>query len=124
METQVKSRLTTNAILGAVATYYNIPISTILSKTRKDRVVQPRQMVHYLSKKFKTDCLQDIAEATGLTNHATICHSFKTVNQQRGLYAAKQTDITQVILILRKQGYNVPVVRARESERVDKRSRI
>ena len=108
METLTQNRLSTNAILTATAEYYQLPISRILSKTRKRGVVVPRQMVHYLAKRYKTDTMEEIALATGLTNHATVIYSANLISQEKRLYPDKLTDIKQIIKILRSQGYNVP----------------
>ena len=106
METRQSKRPSTDTILSAVSTYHGLPIRDVISKTRKRRIVQARQMVHYLAVRLQTDSLTDIARSTGLVNHATIIHSSRTVQQERDLYQDKENEVRDILKNLTDMGYD------------------
>jgi hypothetical protein len=73
-------------IIWATSRVYGRPISYILQHTRKREVLKPRQVIQYLSKVYTSSTLREIAEATGLKNHATIINSIKKMEFEYGVY--------------------------------------
>ena len=60
--------------------YFDIPIETMKSKTRKREIVQCRQLAMYFSKQMTKNSLAMIGKHCGNKDHATVLHACKTVN--------------------------------------------
>jgi chromosomal replication initiator protein len=67
-------------IQKVVSDYFNIPVDTINSKTRKREIVQARQIAMYFSKKFTKSSLATIGIHCGNKDHATVLHACRTIN--------------------------------------------
>ena len=67
-------------IQKVVCDYFNIPIETMKSKTRKREIVQCRQLAMYFSKQMTKNSLAMIGKYCGNKDHATVLHACKTVN--------------------------------------------
>ena len=67
-------------IQKVVCDYFDIPIETMKSKTRKREIVQCRQLAMYFSKQMTKNSLAMIGKYCGDKDHATVLHACKTVN--------------------------------------------
>ena len=67
-------------IQKVVCDYFNIPIETMKSKTRKREIVQCRQLAMFFSKQMTKNSLAMIGKYCGNKDHATVLHACKTVN--------------------------------------------
>ena len=67
-------------IQKVVCDYFDIPIETMKSKTRKREIVQCRQLAMFFSKQMTKDSLAMIGKHCGNKDHATVLHACKTVN--------------------------------------------
>jgi chromosomal replication initiator protein len=67
-------------IQKVVCDYFDIPIETMKSKTRKREIVQCRQLAMYFSKQMTKSSLAMIGKHCGNKDHATVLHACKTVN--------------------------------------------
>ncbi len=67
-------------IQKVVCDYFDIPIETMKSKTRKREIVQCRQLAMYFSKQMTKNSLAMIGKYCGNKDHATVLHACKTVN--------------------------------------------
>jgi chromosomal replication initiator protein len=67
-------------IQKVVCDYFDIPIETMKSKTRKREIVQCRQLAMYFSKQMTKSSLAMIGKYCGNKDHATVLHACKTVN--------------------------------------------
>jgi chromosomal replication initiator protein len=63
-----------------VCDYFDIPVDSINSKTRKRDIVQARQLAMYYSKKHTKASLATIGLHCGNKDHATVLHACRTVN--------------------------------------------
>jgi chromosomal replication initiator protein len=63
-----------------VSNYFNIPMETMHSKTRKREIVQARQIAMYFSKSMTKSSLTTIGFQIGGKDHATVLHACKTIN--------------------------------------------
>tara|TARA_R110000868_G_scaffold150976_6_gene374580 strand:- start:86 stop:490 length:405 start_codon:yes stop_codon:yes gene_type:complete len=73
--------MTPEKIISIVSHISEVPVNEIMSKSRIRKIVQPRQICHYFIRKFLQEfTLDNVASLFGKLNHATICHSVKTVN--------------------------------------------
>jgi chromosomal replication initiator protein len=75
-----RKNITIDAIKKLVCKYYNIPIADIVSSSRKQSIVRPRQIAIYLSRKYTDSPLQTIGRSFN-RYHATALHSISTVEQ-------------------------------------------
>lgn len=66
-------------IQKVVCDYFNLPIETLKSKTRKREIVQARQISMYFSKKMTKSSLAKIGAHCGGRDHATVLHACRTV---------------------------------------------
>jgi len=67
-------------IQKVVCDYFNLPLETINSKTRKREIVQARQLAMFFSKKHTKSSLATIGLHCGNKDHATVLHACRTVN--------------------------------------------
>jgi chromosomal replication initiator protein len=67
-------------IQKVVSEYFDIPIDTMKSKTRRREVVQARQLAMYFAKNHTKASLATIGALCGGRDHATVLHACKTVN--------------------------------------------
>ena len=71
--------VTIDYIQKVVCDYFNIPIESIQSRTRKREIVQARQLTMYYAKKLTKSSLAIIGLQCGNKDHATVLHACKTV---------------------------------------------
>lgn len=67
-------------IQKVVCDYFNLPVDSINSKTRKREIVQARQLAMYFAKKHTKASLAAIGVHCGNKDHATVLHACRTVN--------------------------------------------
>ena len=72
--------ITIDHIQKVVCDYFNLPIESIQSTTRKREIVQARQLSMYFAKKMTKSSLAIIGLQCGNKDHATVLHACKTVN--------------------------------------------
>jgi chromosomal replication initiator protein len=63
-----------------VCNYFDVPVDSLQSKTRKREIVQARQVAKYFSKTLTKSSLATIGSQIGGKDHATVLHACKTVN--------------------------------------------
>lgn len=73
------NEITIEIIQKIVSKYFDIPVDVLVSKTRKRNIVQARQIVMYLSKKYTKKSLVKIGKENGGRDHATVLHACRTV---------------------------------------------
>lgn len=71
--------VTIEYIQKVICDYFNIPIDSIQSHTRKREIVQARQLTMYFAKKMTKSSLAIIGLQCGNKDHATVLHACKTV---------------------------------------------
>ena len=71
--------VTIDYIQKVVCDYFNIPIESIQTRTRKREIVQARQLTMYFAKKLTKSSLAIIGLQCGNKDHATVLHACKTV---------------------------------------------
>lgn len=77
-----RKKITIDVIKKLVCKYYNCSLKEIVSRSRKQRLVRPRQMAIYLSRRYTDAPLQSIGKAFN-RYHATALHSIHCI--ERGL---------------------------------------
>ncbi|MEE4262760.1 MAG: chromosomal replication initiator protein DnaA [Desulfobacteraceae bacterium] len=77
-----RKRITIDVIKKLVCKYYNISIEDVISRSRKQNLVRPRQIAIYLSRHYTDAPLQSIGKSFN-RYHATALHSINCV--ERGI---------------------------------------
>jgi chromosomal replication initiator protein len=77
-----RKKITIDLVKKLVCKYYNCSIKDIVSRSRKQSFVRPRQMAIYLSRRYTDAPLQSIGKAFN-RYHATVLHSIHCI--ERGL---------------------------------------
>ncbi|MBP5536657.1 MAG: chromosomal replication initiator protein DnaA [Bacteroidales bacterium] len=72
--------ITIEYIQKVVCDYFNLPVDSIQSRTRKREIVQARQLTMYFAKKMTKSSLAIIGLQCGNKDHATVLHACKTVS--------------------------------------------
>jgi hypothetical protein len=67
-------------IKKTICLYFNINEEDVDKKTRKRKIVVPRQIAHYIALLNTKHSLTDIGKEIGNKNHATVLNSKKTIN--------------------------------------------
>jgi chromosomal replication initiator protein len=77
-----RKRITIDVIKKLVCKYYNVTPAEIMSRSRKQNLVRPRQMAIYLARRYTDAPLQTIGKSFN-RYHATALHSINCI--ERGL---------------------------------------
>ncbi len=75
-----KREVSIDYIQKVVCNYFDVPMDSLQSKTRKREIVQARQVAMYFSKSLTKSSLATIGSQIGGKDHATVLHACKTVN--------------------------------------------
>jgi len=78
---KTQKKVTIEEIQTAVANAYSVTLSQILSSDRTASIVTPRQLAMYITRKFTSKSLPEIAKKFEKT-HATILHGVKTISKR------------------------------------------
>ncbi len=87
-------------ILQKVASYYNVELSDILSKSRLKKFVYPRQIVALLAKQLTRDSLQEIGDKLGGRDHATIIYSITKLEDQMPYDSNIKKDVANLMKVI------------------------
>jgi len=77
-----KQAITIDVVKKVVSKYYKVTIKELVSKSRKQRIVRPRQIAIYLSRHYTDQPLQSIGKSFN-RYHATALHAINSV--ERGI---------------------------------------
>ena len=100
---QSLKKLTIKEIQECVARKYSVSISQILSSDRTQSLVTPRQLAMYISRKYTTKSLMEIAMEFD-KKHATILHGVKTIEKRLDVEEDLRNSLSEV---LGEFGYSV-----------------
>lgn len=84
-------------ILTAVANYFDVSSESIISKSRLQKYVYPRQVVAMLAKQLTKDSLQEIGENLGGRDHATVIYSISKLESRLQADEKLRNDIAKLI---------------------------
>lgn len=89
-----KKAVTTDAIKRLVAKHYNVSIEDMVSRSRRQAVVRPRQMAMFLSRRYTDSPLEAIGRSFN-RYHATVLHSINAIEKgiRENPAVKKQADI-------------------------------
>ena len=92
----IKSPVTIEAIQRTVCEYFSIPEDLIRAKTRKQEIVNARQMAMYLAKELTNSSLKTIGLHFGGRDHSTVIHAYQSVEDQVKIDPKYQAHLTQI----------------------------
>lgn len=94
---------TLSTIVNAVCTFYNITEALVKSRTRRQDIARPRQLIMYLADKYLKMSTTMIGRSIGGRDHSTVMHGIAQVK----LYLKTNTDFsTEVQQIEREIAHN------------------
>lgn len=74
-------RIDCDLVMQVVANYYNLSPEDLMSKSRSQDVAVPRQIAMYLCRQSIDMTFQDIGDAFGGRNHATVIHAYDKIKE-------------------------------------------
>ena len=92
----VRSPITIESIQRTVCEYFNIPEDLIRAKTRKQEIVNARQIAMYLAKELTNASLKTIGLHFGGRDHSTVIHAYQSVEDLMRVDTKYQTHVQQV----------------------------
>ena len=92
----IKSPITIEEIQRVVCDYFSIPGDLIRAKTRKQEVVNARQVAMYLAKELTNSSLKTIGLHFGGRDHSTVIHAYQSVEDQMKLDPKYQSNVVQI----------------------------
>jgi chromosomal replication initiator protein len=92
----IKSPISVEEIQRIVCDYFNIPDDLIRAKTRKQEIVNARQIAMYLVKEMTNSSLKTIGLHFGGRDHSTVIHSCQTVEEQMKVNQRFRDTVNQI----------------------------
>ncbi len=92
----VRSPITVEEIQRLVAEFFDMPPDLLRAKTRKQEIVNARQIAMYLAKEMTNCSLKTIGLHFGGRDHSTVIHAYQSVEDQMKL-DSKYRDTLQVV---------------------------
>ncbi len=74
--------ITFNDIIKAVAEFYEIDTSDITKRSRKQDVIEPRQIAMYLLREILKMSFPTIGEKIGKRDHTTVLHAYEKISKE------------------------------------------
>jgi len=75
------ARLSIEHVQSAVADYFKVQVSDLVSKRRSRSVVRPRQLAMALAKELTSHSLPEVGAAFGGRDHTTVIHACKRITE-------------------------------------------
>lgn len=101
----VRSPMTIDTIQRTVCDYFNLPEDLLRAKTRKQEVVNARQIAMYLAKELTNSSLKTIGLHFGGRDHSTVIHAYQSVEDQMRIDSKYQATVTQIRRRLQMLGH-------------------
>jgi chromosomal replication initiator protein len=92
----VRSPITIETIQRTVCEYFNIPEDLIRAKTRKQEIVNARQIAMFLAKDLTNSSLKTIGLHFGGRDHSTVIHAYQSVEDQMRIDPKYQAHVLQI----------------------------
>ncbi len=98
-----KKPITVDLILERVCEYFKVTQDEIFTKSRKQNIVQVRQIAMYLTQKHTNLSSARIGALIGNRNHATVLHSCKLVQDRLHVDKAFKAKVEEIENLLKKR---------------------
>lgn len=93
---EVKSHLTIEEIQRVVCDHLGVPEDLLRAKTRKQEIVNARQIAMYLSKELTNSSLKTIGLHFGGRDHSTVIHAYQTVEDSMNVDQKQRVLVQQL----------------------------
>jgi chromosomal replication initiator protein len=100
----IKSPLGIETIQRLVCDFFNIPEDLLRAKTRKQEIVNARQIAMYLAKELTNSSLKTIGLHFGGRDHSTVIHAYQSVEDQMRLDPKYLANVQHIRRKLELQG--------------------
>ncbi len=90
-------------IINQVCSYYSISKEDIVSKSRKQDIILPRQVAMYLIRELYDLTFEKIGHLFGGKDHSTVMHSYEKIRTDIDLRPSLKDDIDQLTKKLKKR---------------------
>lgn len=101
----VRSPITIETIQRTVCEYFTIPEDLLRAKTRKQEIVNARQIAMYLIKELTNASLKTIGLHFGGRDHSTVIHAYQSVEDQMRVDSKYQAHVQQIKRRLQMLGH-------------------
>lgn len=95
-------KTTHQAILKAVADFFNISQSDLVKRSRKKEVVKPRQVAMYLLREEIKLSFPEIGQKLGGRDHSTVIHACEKIKKEEAL----DDSLKQELVLIKERIYN------------------
>lgn len=92
----VRSPITIEEIQRNVCEYFGIPDDLLGAKTRKQEIVNARQVAMYLAKELTNSSLKTIGLHFGGRDHSTVIHAYQCVEDQMKIDSKYKANVDQI----------------------------
>lgn len=97
----VKEEIPLETIYKVVCKYYDISPNEVLSKKRKRELVEARQIIMYLAKRYTKKSMESIGKELGGRDHSTVLYAIKTVKNLMETDKRFRADVEEIEKILK-----------------------
>ncbi len=91
------------AILDAVARYYDIKLTDLLGKRRHKSVALPRQVCMWLARRHTRHSLEEIGGYLGGRDHTTVMHAIRQIDSKQGMDDRLRADVERIRQVLQAE---------------------
>lgn len=92
----VRTPITIESIQRTVCDYFSVPEDMLRAKTRKQEIVNARQIAMYLAKELTNASLKTIGLHFGGRDHSTVIHAYQSVEDQMRVDPKYGTHVNQI----------------------------
>jgi len=103
----VRSPITIEMIQRTVCEYFSIPEDLLRAKTRKQEIVNARQIAMYIAKELTNSSLKTIGLHFGGRDHSTVIHAYQSVEDQMRIDTKYQATVSQIKRRLQLLGHSI-----------------
>ncbi len=93
--------ITANDIIKAVSEFYEISPNDLINRSRKQEVVEPRQVAMYLLREILKMSYPNIGEKLGKRDHTTVIHAWEKINYEIN----NNPSFSQKIMLIKERIY-------------------
>jgi chromosomal replication initiator protein len=94
--TRPSEHLTTDQVLKAVASYYQVKVLDLRSERRHKSIAAPRAVAMYLARKLTKDSYPDLGRAFGNKHHTTVLSACEKISERLKTDASLRSEIQAI----------------------------
>ncbi len=95
--------ITAGDIIRIVAEFFEVPVADMTNKSRKQEIVEPRQIAMFLMRDVLKLSFPHIGEKLGKRDHTTAIHACEKISQE----ATRNPSLNQKIMLIKERLYKV-----------------